>query len=69
MGKIHYPFAAIVGQEELLLGIILNSSVPKLGGLLIKGVKGSGKSTAVYLSQVVPYTTDSWHEARFSVQR
>jgi len=51
----NYPFAAIVGQEELLLGIILNIINPKLGGLLIKGVKGSGKSTAVYaMPDIIP---------------
>ena len=55
MQKIHYPFTAIVGQEELLLGIILNIINPKLGGLLIKGVKGSGKSTAVYaMTDIIP---------------
>ncbi|NQT65002.1 MAG: ATP-binding protein [FCB group bacterium] len=48
MSKVYFPFTAVVGQEELLLGIILNIINPKLGGLLIKGVKGSGKSTAVY---------------------
>ncbi|MCF7918569.1 MAG: ATP-binding protein [Candidatus Cloacimonetes bacterium] len=55
MKRIHYPFTAIVGQEELLLGIILNIINPQLGGLLIKGVKGSGKSTAVYsMTDVIP---------------
>ena len=51
----NYPFVAIVGQEELLLGIILNIINPKLGGLLIKGVKGSGKSTVVYsMVDIIP---------------
>ena len=55
MKSIFYPFAAIVGQEELILGIILNIINPKLGGLLIKGVKGSGKSTAVYsMTDIIP---------------
>lgn len=55
MKKLTYPFAAIVGQEELILGIILNMINPKLGGLLIKGVKGSGKSTAVYsMTDIMP---------------
>ena len=38
MKKIYFPFTAIVGQEELLLRIILNIINPKPGGLLIKGV-------------------------------
>ena len=51
----NYPFTAIVGQDELLLGIILNIINPKLGGLLIQGVKGSGKSTAVYsMNELIP---------------
>jgi Mg-chelatase subunit ChlI len=55
MKKNYFPFTAIVGQEELLLGIILNIINPKLGGLLIKGVKGSGKSTAVYsMTDIIP---------------
>ena len=55
MNKVYFPFTAIVGQEELLLGIILNIINPKLGGLLIKGVKGSGKSTAVYsMTDIIP---------------
>jgi len=55
MSKVYFPFAAVVGQEELLLGIILNIINPKLGGILIKGVKGSGKSTAVYsMPDIIP---------------
>ena len=53
--KENYPFTAIVGQEELILGIILNIINPKIGGLLIKGIKGSGKSTAVYsMTDIIP---------------
>ena len=53
--RFNYPFSALVGQAELQLGIILNIINPKLGGLLIKGVKGSGKSTAISaLNHVVP---------------
>jgi Mg-chelatase subunit ChlI len=42
------PFSAVVGQEELKLGLILNTVNPRIGGLLIRGPKGTGKSTAVY---------------------
>ena len=53
--RLNYPFTAIVGQEDLLLGIILNAINPGLGGLLIQGVKGSGKSTAVYsMNEIIP---------------
>ena len=45
--KAVYPFTAIVGQEEMKLALILNVINPSLGGVLIKGEKGTAKSTAV----------------------
>lgn len=42
-----YPFTAIVGQEDMKLALILNVINPSLGGVLIKGEKGTAKSTAV----------------------
>ena len=42
-----YPFTAIVGQDLMKLALILNAINPKIGGLLIKGTKGTAKSTAV----------------------
>ena len=42
-----YPFAAIVGQEDMKLALILNVINPALGGVLIQGEKGTAKSTAV----------------------
>ncbi len=42
-----YPFAAIVGQEEMKRGLMLNAVNPKLSGVLIRGEKGTAKSTAV----------------------
>lgn len=43
----HYPFTAIVGQESMKLALILNLINPALGGVLIRGEKGTAKSTAV----------------------
>ena len=43
----NYPFTAIVGQEEMKLALILNLINPALGGVLIRGEKGTAKSTAV----------------------
>ena len=43
----HYPFAALVGQEEMKLSLILNVIEPFIGGVLIMGHRGTGKSTAV----------------------
>ncbi|MCL1912418.1 MAG: AAA family ATPase [Eubacteriaceae bacterium] len=42
-----YPFTAIVGQEMMKKALILNLVNPLLGGVLIRGEKGTAKSTAV----------------------
>ncbi len=42
-----FPFAAIVDLDKLKLAMIVNAVNPKVGGLLIQGPKGSGKTTAV----------------------
>ncbi len=47
-GKKPYSFSAIVGQEKLKTAYLANIVNPNIGGLLISGPKGSGKSTVVH---------------------
>src|SRR5881409_201410 len=50
-----FPFTAMVGQESMKLALILNAIVPTIGGVLIRGEKGTGKSTAVRaLARLLP---------------
>lgn len=46
-GSAIYPFSAIVGQDEMKRGLLLNAINPRLSGVLIRGEKGTAKSTAV----------------------
>lgn len=50
-----YPFAALIGQEKMKSGLLLNAVDPSIGGILISGHKGTGKSTAVRaLAEILP---------------
>ncbi len=50
-----FPFTALVGQERMKRALILNAINPQVGGLLIRGQKGTAKSTAVRaLASVLP---------------
>ncbi len=42
-----FPFSAIVGQEEMKLAILVAAVDPRVGGVLVFGDRGTGKSTAV----------------------
>lgn len=41
-----FPFTAIVGQERMTMALILNAINPRIGGVLIRGERGTAKSTA-----------------------
>ncbi|AXK36253.1 putative cobaltochelatase [Streptomyces armeniacus] len=42
-----YPFTALVGMPDLQLGLLVNAVHPAIGGVLVRGEKGTAKSTAV----------------------
>ncbi|MGN9762696.1 putative cobaltochelatase [Streptomyces sp. SD31] len=50
-----FPFTAVVGQDDLRLALLLNAVSPAVGGVLVRGEKGTAKSTAVRaLSALMP---------------
>ena len=55
-GKVtQFPFSAIVAMDDMRLALILNAISPAIGGVLVRGEKGTAKSTAVRaLTAVLP---------------
>ena len=50
-----FPFSAVVGMDELRLGLVLNAVSPGIGGVLVRGEKGTAKSTMVRaLAAILP---------------
>ncbi|MGB7441324.1 MAG: magnesium chelatase ATPase subunit I [Coleofasciculaceae cyanobacterium] len=45
--RMVFPFTAIVGQEEMKLALLLNVIDPRIGGVMIMGDRGTGKSTTI----------------------
>jgi magnesium chelatase subunit D len=55
MSQETFPFVALLGQERMKLALLLNAIDPQIGGVLIRGEKGTGKSTAARaLSELLP---------------
>ena len=53
--RVLFPFTAIVGQEKMKKALILNAIYPEIGGVLIRGQKGTAKSVSVRaLADVLP---------------
>lgn len=51
-----YPFTAVVGMDDLRLALLLNAVSPAVGGVLVRGEKGTAKSTAVRaLASLMPH--------------
>ncbi|WP_240255810.1 ATP-binding protein [Fredinandcohnia quinoae] len=64
-----YPLTAIVGQEDMKLALILNVINPSLGGVLIRGEKGTAKSTAVRaLAEIIPPIPTEYEESSESLK-
>ena len=53
--RINFPFSAIVGQEAMKRALLISAVDPTIGGVLVFGDRGTGKSTAVRaLAQLLP---------------
>jgi len=62
-----YPFSAIVGHDQLRLALLLCAVRPEIGGALIRGEKGTAKSTAVRGSPRC--WTAAWWKCRWAPPR
>jgi magnesium chelatase subunit D len=55
MSRTGFPFSAVVGMEDMRLALVLNAVSPAIGGVLVRGQKGTAKSTMVRaLAAVLP---------------
>ncbi|MGN6722960.1 MAG: AAA family ATPase, partial [Marmoricola sp.] len=70
--RIHYPFSAVVGcdpesLDDMGLALVLTAIVPEIGGVLVRGEKGTAKSTTVRgLAAVLP-PIEVYRADRFSI--
>lgn len=62
----HYPFTAVVGMDDLRLALLLNAVSPAVGGVLVRGEKGTAKSTAVRALAALMPDVDVVAGCRFS---
>jgi len=63
---LRFPFSAVLGQDDLRLALILNAVHPAVGGVLVRGEKGTAKSTMVRALAAVLPAVDVVPGCRFS---
>jgi Mg-chelatase subunit ChlI len=61
-----YPFTAVVGQERMRRALVLNAVDPRIGGVLIRGERGTAKSTAARALAALLPSVKSVEDCRFS---
>jgi magnesium chelatase subunit D len=61
-----FPFSAVVAMDDMRLALILNAISPEIGGVLVRGEKGTAKSTAVRALTAVLPPADTVAGCRFS---
>lgn len=66
MASATYPFTAIVGMADMRLGLLLNAISPSIGGVLVRGEKGTAKTTTVRALATLLPVVDTITGCRFS---
>lgn len=66
MPAARYPFAAVVGHDDLRLALLLTAVHPGIGGVLVRGEKGTAKSTVVRAVAALLPAVSVLPECRFS---
>ncbi|MER5782944.1 putative cobaltochelatase [Streptomyces mobaraensis] len=61
-----YPFAAIVGMDSLRLALLLNAVSPSVGGVLVRGEKGTAKTTTVRALATLLPEVETHTDCRFA---
>ncbi len=64
--RVTYPFGAVVGMDDMRLALLLNAVSPAVGGVLVRGEKGTAKSTTVRALAAVLPPVDAVPGCRFA---